>query len=728
MKVNQTVPLDAEKVSNDILRKCYLSPPGFEKLANKSTLLVGGRGSGKTMFLRALRHTNKGISVFGDLRLILNSISIDIGAGGLMFSRISPGEEPAIQGKTAAILSWWLATALKKKGISPSLSLLRKILPRSLKNFLSDGDALSERMGNLFYDSEITEYRSDSILSFFIEFVLDLAHKCQKAEGPLLILLDRAQDIPYPCLEPIYALLEHGNHFITVVATKPGIFWPHKSDPSDCSPSSIKFEVRHLGASPYSSSWRAYLNTVIDTWLPHSVDRVPSIHLEELLSIARDSIRVALDLAHNSINRKGAFDHSKFIESIANLRGPLVSGSQSLLRDFNDDINSYLFKLRRSLWDFRLPVNIEIKSSDRDHHLAQPKPMKEMSRDELFVNIGLRTGLFKTINGVSWHPLICLDTVEVNPLALWRDGDKWYDGAYATINISPGDLTGKKHNERAQAVLSGYQFEREVAAIYRTLGAHVEVDVGLAGSQIDIVLKERTQSGSEIIAAIECKSSERPVGINVIISFASITNLLKQRGLIDRAVLVSRAGFTAQARQAASEYSIELLVFDDLIQRVEGKHKTVETAENQLEKEQSSKAALNRKRIFVAMPFAKEFDDIYLLGIREVAEKLSFIVERADDVEHNEDILEIIRYKIRSADAIIGDTTGSNPNVFYEIGYAHALKIPTVLIAKRGTQLPFDISSMNHIMYETIVELRERLEKRLRNTLAKELRQELDIA
>lgn len=270
---------------------------------------------------------------------------------------------------------------------------------------------------------------------------------------------------------------------------------------------------------------------------------------------------------------------------------------------------------------------------------------------------------------------------------------------------------------KGQAALAGFQFEREVAAIYRTLGAKVEVDVGVAGNQIDILLKEKTSSGSDITVAVECKSYGRPVGVDAVVSFAAISQLLRQRGLIDRAVLVSKAGFTSHAREAAKEYTIELLELSDLLQRVEGKSSAVEAARIQIQQEQEAAQSYHEQRIFVVMPFAKEFEDVYLLGIREVAEKMRFIVERADDIEHNENILSVIRGKIQAANAVIGDTTGSNPNVFYEIGYAHALEVPTVLIARKGSSLPFDLQTENHILYETIVELRERLEKRLSMTL-----------
>ena len=93
---------------------------------------------------------------------------------------------------------------------------------------------------------------------------------------------------------------------------------------------------------------------------------------------------------------------------------------------------------------------------------------------------------------------------------------------------------------------------------------------------------------------------------------------------------------------------------------------------------------------------------------------MGLVVERADDIEHSESILDVIWARIGAADALIADTTGSNPNVLYEIGLAHAVKCPTILIARKGSELPFDLQGMKHVLYETIVELRERLKERLK--------------
>jgi hypothetical protein len=264
-------------------------------------------------------------------------------------------------------------------------------------------------------------------------------------------------------------------------------------------------------------------------------------------------------------------------------------------------------------------------------------------------------------------------------------------------------------------------FERKVAAVFRALGAKVEHDVSLAGNQIDILVSEETPSGSVVKSAIECKYLSSPLGVGLVNSFAGLAALLKTRGIIDKALLVARSGFTRQARAAAKEHGIELHELADLEQKLAGKGNLVAAADAELRKElaeQDEKPAVQKpKRAFVVMPFDSEFNDLYILGIREVAEKLGFIVERADDVEHNQSIPELIKERIAKCDVVIADTSKPNLNVFYEVGLAHGVQKETILLCRDVKSIPFDLGSINHLVYSSIVELRERLEKRIKTTL-----------
>lgn len=55
---------------------------------------------------------------------------------------------------------------------------------------------------------------------------------------------------------------------------------------------------------------------------------------------------------------------------------------------------------------------------------------------------------------------------------------------------------------------------------------------------------------------------------------------------------------------------------------------------------------------------------------------------------------------IKACRACLADITTGNPNVAFELGYALALDKPVVLIAKKGTKLPFDVQHRQVHAYE----------------------------
>lgn len=113
---------------------------------------------------------------------------------------------------------------------------------------------------------------------------------------------------------------------------------------------------------------------------------------------------------------------------------------------------------------------------------------------------------------------------------------------------------------------------------------------------------------------------------------------------------------------------------------------------------------------FVLMPFSSEFDDIYKMGIKETANSLGIKAERVDEQIYQEGILERIYRQIEAADIIIADMSGQNPNVFYEVGYAHAKEKTCILLTKKSEDIPFDLKHHRHIVYDgSISKLRDAL-------------------
>ena len=99
------------------------------------------------------------------------------------------------------------------------------------------------------------------------------------------------------------------------------------------------------------------------------------------------------------------------------------------------------------------------------------------------------------------------------------------------------------------------------------------------------------------------------------------------------------------------------------------------------------------------MPFKTALKDTYNLAIRPAAESCGYRVVRVDELKGPYNIhREIIEY-IFESDLVIADMTGHNPNVFYEMGVAHAIGNKTIMIIKEGDQRPFDVSTYASLAY-----------------------------
>lgn len=113
---------------------------------------------------------------------------------------------------------------------------------------------------------------------------------------------------------------------------------------------------------------------------------------------------------------------------------------------------------------------------------------------------------------------------------------------------------------------------------------------------------------------------------------------------------------------------------------------------------------------FVLMPFSQDFQDIYKLGIKQTAEDLGIRTERVDEQLYEESMLERIYQQINASDIIIADMTGQNPNVFYEVGYAHAKGKLCILLTQNTSDIPFDLKQHRHIVYKgSITDLKDEL-------------------
>ena len=110
------------------------------------------------------------------------------------------------------------------------------------------------------------------------------------------------------------------------------------------------------------------------------------------------------------------------------------------------------------------------------------------------------------------------------------------------------------------------------------------------------------------------------------------------------------------------------------------------------------------------MPFAEAFDAIYRKGIKVAADDVGAYAERVDEQVYEGSIVERIYNQISRADLLVADVTSRNPNVFYEIGYAHALNKLVIPLAQNMEDVPFDMKHRLHVLYDgTPQDVRQKL-------------------
>lgn len=104
---------------------------------------------------------------------------------------------------------------------------------------------------------------------------------------------------------------------------------------------------------------------------------------------------------------------------------------------------------------------------------------------------------------------------------------------------------------------------------------------------------------------------------------------------------------------------------------------------------------------FVVMPFWPELNYFYLYVQKHLKEKHGLRVERGDHNVLTKAIMDKIRDQIIEADVLLGDVTSGNPNVFYEIGLAHAFGKPVIFLTQDApASAPVDVRQFEFIHYD----------------------------
>ncbi|MGL6075366.1 MAG: hypothetical protein ACRC8S_14515 [Fimbriiglobus sp.] len=131
-----------------------------------------------------------------------------------------------------------------------------------------------------------------------------------------------------------------------------------------------------------------------------------------------------------------------------------------------------------------------------------------------------------------------------------------------------------------------------------------------------------------------------------------------------------------------------------------------------------------QKRCFFVSPIGadgseerKNSDRLIRYVIEPVCTPLGLLTERADHISTPGRITNQVAQALLNSDLVIADLTGLNPNVMYELGVRHGLRLPVVQMAVDGTKLPFDVLDIRTIFYTLELDSVDRAKESLHKTV-----------
>ncbi|WP_010321655.1 hypothetical protein [Marinobacterium stanieri] len=154
---------------------------------------------------------------------------------------------------------------------------------------------------------------------------------------------------------------------------------------------------------------------------------------------------------------------------------------------------------------------------------------------------------------------------------------------------------------------------------------------------------------------------------------------------------------TLESAKLISEHEGKYRILDEVEDDAEGQEKVKET----FKKLEKSAKVKSDDSCFVMMPFRDPYGSYYDKIYKPAIEKAGLKSIRADDdIFGTGKIIDQIWSGINDAKVLIAELTTRNPNVFYELGLAHALEKPVVLVSSNEDDVPFDLNHIRVIYYD----------------------------
>ena len=101
------------------------------------------------------------------------------------------------------------------------------------------------------------------------------------------------------------------------------------------------------------------------------------------------------------------------------------------------------------------------------------------------------------------------------------------------------------------------------------------------------------------------------------------------------------------------------------------------------------------------MPFSPLFQIEYEKIIQPSLLEINIECVRGDEIYTKQRIIDDIWNSIKKCRFVIAELTEKNPNVLYEVGLAHAIGKPVIILTRNSDDVPFDLKALRYLFYDT---------------------------
>jgi hypothetical protein len=480
MTMRAPVYLDGEQIPDDRIREIFRWPPDLPRSFERSTLLIGSRGVGKSTFFRYLKVTHHGPAIHLALAADLASFGKDASLGPL-----GRGYSDAIRRSVANKAAGLLALSLSERFISKGLVVDREALLSCLPAGVIDAPKeLSPKWCKDTRDSigprPLEDFAALPNTRSLAGLVSLVGEESARRGELLLILFDRADMVVPAALIPVAELLDQSAHFVALVAMRPG----HGSEaftadefgavPGD------HFTVVHMGRTPYGQDWETFLLEAVGTQLgAPMLGALPEDLRRHVLILARDSLRTALELFLACRGAKPEELSETLASAIDAVGENYLVAAQTVLQQYHPDYRRLVSEIRKDVLKrherIEVPVHLQISES-------RPTGLWERNtRVDGFIDAALRSRAACMPSGHVWVPGARVREVEIPPVVLWHPGDPyWTSPSHTplTVRRTENSLFETGGGGRQQAsIFVAYRMDFSVSRKFRNdladlLGKH----------------------------------------------------------------------------------------------------------------------------------------------------------------------------------------------------------------------------------------------------------------